>query len=273
MSERPDSSIEQVTALLHEMERDLASLQTEVDHGQRLSLVGTLAAGVAHEVNNLLTPARGYAQMLCDDDLDAALRRKAAGRVTDAIDAAARILEAVLEFSASGAIDETADVGETLQDAIDCLGGDLSRQGIRMIRSVPPGTRVAMTPIELQQVLLNLLLNARTALATRGGSLVVSAAERGDGSTLITVTDDGPGIPVAIADAIFEPFVSGAGRAGDSSGRSAGRRGGYGLGLAVCRRLIENANGSIAVTSRPGEGASFTVIVPTAKRVPCAKAG
>ena len=249
------------------MERDLDTLRNEVEHAQRLAAIGTIAAGVAHEINNLLTPVLGYLQLLesCPEDQD--IRRKAIDRSLSGIEAAAQVTRAMLDFSASDQEPPLANIAEALGATLDCLARDPAKDGIAFSSRVLPGLFVKMRPTALQQVLLNLILNACRVMRGRGGELRVEAANEPDATTIITVADTGPGIPEDIADRLFEPFVR-SGKADESGG--AGR--GSGLGLAVCKQLVEAAGGRIKAESTPGRGATFTIIVPT-HRAERAKAG
>jgi signal transduction histidine kinase len=119
-----------------------------------------------------------------------------------------------------------------------------------------------MNPLHLQQVLMNLLLNAQAAMTKcedgpKGGRLTVAAITRADGTVGIRVSDSGPGIPKEIAGRIFEPFVT-TKKPGSSGG-------GRGLGLAICRRLVEDAGGTITATSTQGRGTTFLVVLPSPK--------
>ena len=260
-------AVERVAAFQDELDR----LRREVDHNHRLTTVGTMAAGIAHEVNNLLTPALAYARLAELSPDDPELARKAIAKSISGIEAAARVLQAILEFTTASCRGGRAGVEASLQSALDCLGRDLDRRGIALHRSVPPGIDVAMSPLALLQVLLNLLLNAQRVLGA-GGEITVRALARGDGCTTISVADNGPGVSPEIADKLFEPFVTWS--AEDAGPKSdVDQRGGTGLGLAVCRRLVESAGGAIEVRSTPGEGATFVITVPSAPAEPLTKAG
>ena len=129
-----------------------------------------------------------------------------------------------------------------------------------------------MNPLSLQQVLMNLILNAQAAmrLSSSGSrqssenSLTIAAITRADGTVGIRVTDTGPGIPSEIAGRIFEPFVtSKKGNASSASNAS----GGSGLGLSICKRLVEQAGGSITAASTAGRGTTFLVVLPSHKQI------
>lgn len=262
MAERVARGLEP-EALRHlgRVEDELASLRRELDHTSRLASVGTLAAGVAHEVNNLLTPAMAYLQLAEERPHDAAIQQKAMRAARSGIAGAAKILQALLGFSSAGAStagtrpDQPSSVRRALQSACDCLG-DLERRGIQLRTDLTDSHLAMIDPLALQQVMLNLLLNSRRALAGRGGTISVSA--RRDRSRLvITFSDDGPGIPPQILDHIFEPFVTAPLEGCDEDSPA-----GTGLGLAICRRAVEQAGGSIGARSAPGRGATFTITLP-----------
>src|SRR5690606_7667855 len=131
-------------------------------------------------------------------------------------------------------------------DSIACLARDPRKEGIELIIDVPD-VLVSISEQALQQVLVNLLLNAKTAMARKGGQLRITARIE-DAQVHIDVADTGPGIPPQIADRLFEPFVMhGCGEQGGSAQRK-----GTGLGLSICRDLIRTAGGSIHATSAPG---------------------
>lgn len=260
----------------------LDRLEGEIEHTQRLATLGTLAAGVAHEINNLLTPVISYAQMAKADPGDAVQVAKALDRIIRGADAVARIVQAVLGFAAAeDGQPDAANVADTIRECLDCLARDPSKDGIKLIMRIDPNTCVQMPPLSLQQVLLNLIINACNAMRPRGGELRIDAApaparERPghdalsrvgparDGSVIITIADTGPGLPRDLLDRLFEPFVSRpTATACSESPGPLRKQGGTGLGLSVCRRLIDAARGTINATNGPS-GAIFTLTLPIA---------
>ncbi|MHC5002352.1 MAG: sensor histidine kinase [Planctomycetota bacterium] len=248
------------------IERQLESVQAELDsieqqlgHAQRLASIGTLAAGVAHEINNVLTPVLSYAHIARGRPDDSELQAKAYDKIIAGVESACEIVQAVLNFAKDREEEAAADVGAVLEGALRCLARDPEKDGITLATDVPPDSIVRIRPLALQQVLLNLLLNATAVLRTaRGGSISIRASQTGDGHVRIDVSDNGPGIPEDVAARIFEPFVS----TKEQDGAGSGARGGAGLGLMVSRRLIEHAGGTIAVDTEPGQGATFTLVLP-----------
>ena len=237
-------------------ETTLAVLRRELEHMQRLATLGTLAAGIAHEMNNILTPVLAYAQLAQSNPADSDLRAKALERTIAGVESVSRIADAILGFARNDDQVERAKVKAQIEAALACLGRDPVRDGVNLVVSVSPEAEVRIGPLALQHVLLNLILNALAALDGKGGEVRITAQRKG-AKTRITVADTGPGIPKEVAAKLFEPFVTSHARPGN------GGAGGSGLGLAVSKRLIESAGGTIEVSSSPGHGATLTVTLPT----------
>lgn len=256
------SAEQDILARLQKAEADLAALRKELDHSHQLATLGTLTAGIAHEINNILTPVLAYAQLAVANPHDSTLRGKALQRAISGVESAARITEAVLGFARQEDVDLHADLVEVIESTIACLGRDPERDGIDLLIEVHKGARVAIRPLALQQVLLNLMINALTAMAGRRGQLRIAAAEAVNDMTVIKVADTGPGVPPEVADRLFDPFVSSHPR---KSADRKSRHGGSGLGLAICKRLVEGSGGTIVLDPpTPGSGAVFTITLPTA---------
>jgi signal transduction histidine kinase len=253
---------------LAKAEADLESLRKELDHTHQLATLGTLTAGIAHEINNILTPVLAYAQMAVGNPEDAALQAKALDRAIAGVESASRIIEAVLGFARADEATRPANISRVIEASLACLGRAPERDGVSLTLEVDPEAMVSIRPLALQQVMLNLVLNAVTALQGSRGELRIIVAPQEDGTTQIKVADNGPGIPDKVASTLFEPFVTSRPRQG--GGGRPGEPGGSGLGLAICKRLIEDAGGSITVgpgcfesENPPGPGATFTITLAT----------
>ncbi|TVQ32772.1 MAG: sensor histidine kinase [Phycisphaeraceae bacterium] len=281
----PNPDAQRLLGRLSEMERRIAELEDELIGAQRLASLGTLAGAIAHEVNNILTPVLSYARMAqaAPDDLE--LGRKAIEKAELGALRATKVASAILGCLVDGREDQ-ACVKQAVEQAIACLVREPHRDGIELTVQVEEDCIAAIPEAALQQVLLNLLLNATKALRSVGGGRLHIRAHRstwntGDGPPLesieIAVRDSGPGIPRAVRDHLFEPLGRGVSRvrtarsASDQSQQAprsgsggGGGVGGVGLGLAICRRLVESAGGRITVQSGPGEGATFTITLPAA---------
>ncbi len=248
-------------------QKSLAVAQAELAHLHRLTTLGTLSAGLAHEMNNLLAPILGYTQLALQNPTDTALLLKSLTKAQDAAQQGVRVCGSVLSLSRSPEEDRLSNdsaqtsVASAAAATLDVLGWHEGRSDTAVNIHVEQGdVDVAMAPEALQQVLLNLFLNARQAMGSGG---VVTVTARGDTKTqtaMIEVRDNGPGIPPAKADALFEPFVS----LSHAAQRSPKR--GTGLGLWICRALIQAAGGSIEIEAMDAEqqGACFAMHLPLA---------
>lgn len=186
---------------------------------------------------------------------------------------------------------ERASVSSAIQESLACLARDPAKDGIALRLEAPSGLVAKMRPVALQQVVLNMVLNARRAMNPGGGELTIrgaSLSERPDpprgavcsSGNLATparratdpkhwiqleIIDTGCGMPPELLTRIFEPFVSQDRRLSGSGGtRAVGEERGSGLGLTLCRRLVEQVGGSVWVTSTPGAGSCFTLLLPAA---------
>ena len=142
------------------------------------------------------------------------------------------------------------------------LARDPEKDGIKLYIDIAPDACVCIRPLALQQVLLNLILNARAAMRGKPGELRITAQHCPFGISRISVSDTAPGINPSLASTIFQPFVTGQPTREVSNGSTVLT--GTGLGLALCKQLVEQAGGSIAGASLPGHGAKFTITLPTA---------
>ena len=239
---------EDVTQRLH--------LEEQLQQREKLSSIGLLAAGVAHEVNTPLTGVSSYTQMLLnmlpENDPKHALLlkvRRQAERATD-------IVNNLLNFSRTGSAAEFAgiDIHRVLDDTLQLLEPQLRRSDIEIVRdyaeNLPP---VHGNSVKLQQVFTNLILNARDSISNGNGRITL-ATRRGDDdeSLLIEVADSGVGIAPEDVAKIYDPFFT---------TKGVGR--GTGLGLAVTYGIVQEHSGHINVSSTPGLGTTFRIMLPT----------
>ncbi len=240
-------------AQLERLQAEIDRLRGQLTDSHRLSMLGIAAGMIAHEFNNILTPVLGYAKAALARPDDAALVRKALQQSASAVERASSIAEAVLSIAkGGGAAPEDCEIEACISAAVQSLGRDLRQDGIALSIEASEGMRAAISATALEQVLLNLLLNAREAMTPGGGQLAIRVGGCSTWNThaTIEVSDTGKGIPLQLRDRVFEPFVSGRGT---------------GLGLAVCRALVEAVGGSIRAEPRQGGGTTVIVELPSAQ--------
>lgn len=255
---------------IREMEGQISRLEADLDRTSRLATLGILAGMIAHEFNNLLTPVMSYSQLAIASPDDRELVAKALNRTVDGAQQLSRIASAILGFLRDDDQMAEADVNRVIDLTLECMAKDPQKAGISVVRRIPDGVRAGIRPICLQQVLLNLFLNAIEAMRGSGGELRVTGAVEPGGFVRLTVSDTGCGMTREMIEQAFRPL---AGRTKDSgpsippeaAGRPGARRG-HGLGLAICKRLIEEAGGSIQIDSQVGEGTTFSIRVPAARQ-------
>ena len=252
------NNAEQLMGELESIESNLRRLQQGLTRSHRLATLGTMASIVAHEFNNILTPVISYCQLAQQSPDDIVLQRKAIEKALAGAERAAQISGSMLGFSSDAHApgQEDCDVETMVHEALNCLARPPQRDGIELKLGIEPDCRVAMTPVSLQQMLLNLVLNARQAMRPRGGKLWISAWPEGR-RALIEVADTGPGIPEDLLPTVFEPFVTrrgGSDPEGDDESAD-----GTGLGLAVCKDLVSRAGGDISVVRSDATGTTFRI--------------
>jgi len=247
--------LDDITARV-ELERRLAQ-------AERLSSVGLLAAGVAHEVNTPLAVISNYTQLLAKqlpaDDPRAALVE----RITRQTFRASEIVGSLLNFSRGGSGRRVElDLNQVITETLALVEHPLRTAGIRVVSELADGLpAVAGDSGRLQQVFLNLILNARDAMP-HGGTLRLQTQCDGE-RVRAAVADSGVGIPEDARDRIFDPFFTT--KVPDRS-RQDGLASGTGLGLSVTYGIIQEHGGTIQVASEPGQGTCFYVEFPAVRR-------
>lgn len=232
---------------LRQANEELASSRHEVVRAARMASVGHLTAGMAHEIGNPLGALIGYLGLL-KSELAAGRSREIAGRALTEAERIDLLVRDLLDYAAPARGEaEDLDPAVVLRDAVAILDHQGVFATVTLIDLLPPALPpVRLARHKLQQVLVNLLLNARDA-CRQGGTVRLSGGQREDGIWL-TVADDGEGIPAERLPHIFDPFFT---------TKDPGK--GRGLGLAVCQRIVEEAGGRLEVHSEPGKGSAFTL--------------
>jgi signal transduction histidine kinase len=231
-------------------------LRQQLLQAQKLSSVGALASSVAHEFNNILTTIINYARMAVRAEEDPAARKQALEKILKGSQRAATIINSMLGFARNtSALRSRTDLASVVDEVLVLCEKDLSKHRIQVEKKFNGRPSAEVVPAQIEQVLLNLIINARQAMP-RGGRLKLEVRENPRLRMVeLKVADTGVGIPPERLRLIFEPFYTT--KEPDNNGH-----GGTGLGLSVCRQIIEQHNGRIRVESLVGKGSTFTVKLP-----------
>ena len=236
--------------------READQLRQQLLQAQKLSSVGALASSVAHEFNNILTTIINYAKLAQRPNQNEAARAQAIEKILKGSQRAATIISSMLGFARNTSTQrETTDIVGLVEEIIVLADKDLSKHRIHVDKKYHGRPKAFVVPAQIEQVLLNLIINARQAMP-RGGHLRIEVCENARTQMAeMSVSDTGIGIPPERLRLIFEPFYTT--KEPDSNGH-----GGTGLGLSVCRQIIEQHNGRVRVESLVGKGSTFTVKLP-----------
>jgi signal transduction histidine kinase len=236
---------------------ELRESREQVSRASRLSAVGTLAAGVAHEIRNPLVAVRTFLQLLPDRLADPEFLGRFRALTLDEVDRIARLTTELLTFARSHERKlRQVDMAVVVDQVVSLMAPEGTKHGVSIVLTSPgelPAVRGDSD--QLQQVVLNLVLNAVQAspAGTTVRVLVQQARNaRGEDEVRVEVADQGPGVPPENAEAIFAPFFS-------------TKDGSTGLGLAVAHQLIEEHGGRLRLGTPSGQGAVFTVVLPVAR--------
>lgn len=239
---------------LEQLTAENAALRQQLLRTQRLAALGTMSAMVAHEFNNILTPIISYAQMA---QRNPSMIAKALDRAYDGGQRATDICRAILGLAREEQPQAARlNVDQLISDALLALGRDPKRDSIEIVVRTPADLSIVTRRVELLQVLVNLLLNARSAVMDKKPPRRIEIAASGvNDDVIILVADNGVGIPRENIHRVFEPFFT-------TKPNAEGKPGGHGLGLAVCQEIVQSLEGEISVHSDPGNGATFTLVLP-----------
>jgi two-component system, NtrC family, sensor kinase len=239
----------------------LGETREQLAGSERMASVGRLAAGVAHEIGNPIAAIMGMHDLLDDSGIPDEDRADFLRRMRKETERIHVVVRDLLDYArpedgppSGGMAVAAASVAEVVDDTVGLVRVQKEWKGLELRVDVQAGLRVRLSPQRLTQVLLNLLLNAAAALSSRSASeprtITVRAASH-EGVARIEVEDDGPGVPAELRARIFDPFVT---------TKEVGS--GTGLGLAVCRGIVEGAGGRIELDAAYDKGARFVVHLP-----------
>lgn len=231
-------------------EQELETAEERVHAAEELASVGTLVAGLAHEIGTPMGVIQGHAKLL-EKAVDGDKARWRLQTIQEQIGRISKIIQSLLNMARPKATERMpVDLEPLIDTTLSFVSEKFKRRGIEVVREMQPTRSVTGDPERLQQLLLNLLLNAADAMP-EGGVLRVSLRPDGTKGASIRIADTGIGIEPDNLDRIFDAFYT---------SKEAGK--GNGLGLMVASRIVADHGGSIQVESRPGEGTEFHVRLP-----------
>jgi two-component system sensor kinase FixL len=242
-------------------EQRARALELRLAHVGRFNLMGEMAAGIAHEINQPLSAIATYAQaakrVLARDEPDLPMLSDICSKIDDQARRAGQVIDNLRKFIRKQEIEtQSLDVNRVVDDVLNLIEADAHSEGIpvklRLAEDLP---RVRADAVQLQQVLLNLTRNSVDSM--RGGlskerGIVIATGRSERGGVCVSVTDHGHGVSRQLGDNIFHPFVT-------------TKRDGLGVGLAISRTIVQSYDGSLAYSDNPGGGSVFTIELPAEK--------
>lgn len=227
----------------------------EIIQAERLAVIGRFAATIVHDFKNPLTIIGLAAELACSDDTAPPLRMKAQNKITRQVERMTNMLQELIDFTRPSG-QRPSLRGVNFARYMNPLAGEIKSEiadrGVKLVMTdPPPEVDVRLDPTRLSRVFYNLLNNAVEAMPD-GGKIFLRFVVRKD-DLLVEVEDTGPGIPAAIASSLFEPFTT------------HGKSHGTGLGLTICKKIIEDHGGKIWTSGQPGKGAAFSFTLPLAR--------
>lgn len=246
---RQKRAVERASMELAAVYRELQDNFEQMKRSERLYAIGQLSAGLAHEIRNPLASIAGAAPMLRKEALSGARRSELVEIIERECRRLNHLLTSFLDFARPRSPQyKPVDAGQLLNSVITLAAHAPSGGRLKLRAEVAPGLPTLECDQEqLQQVVLNLVINAMQAMPE--GGEVVLAARTQHGNVVIEVTDQGPGIPQESLDKIFDPFFT-------------TKENGTGLGLSVGHQIVEQHGGSLSAKNNEGGGATFTIVLP-----------
>jgi signal transduction histidine kinase len=228
--------------------RSISTAREDLIRQERISTIGRLATSIVHDLRNPLAAIYGGAEMLVDSDLSAMQTQRLAANIYRASRQIQDLLKELSDVTQGrGQGREVCRLREVVQAAYEPLASSAESRHVSVSIRVPEDVELPLDRSPMERVFQNLIGNAIEAMP-RGGSVVVQA-DRDQSQILVSVEDDGPGIPTEIADQLFQPFVT------------AGKKNGMGLGLALSRKTVLSHGGELWSEAKTG-GARFRLRLP-----------
>jgi two-component system nitrogen regulation sensor histidine kinase GlnL len=257
-----DVSLLEAIALQIGLNLRARQLERRASQTEKLISLGTLAAGLAHELRNPLVSIRTFTSLLPERGGDPDFQHEFGAIVQRDVNRIASIVENVAAFAENNKVEMKAvEMADVLRAVADILRAELQRSGVELNLPDEALPRVLGNYSQLLQVFLNLIQNAVQAFEGRpGGRITLSAWVRHQEAPspllCVSVIDNGPGIDPALLPRIFDPFIT-TKSTGDRRGKA-----GMGLGLAIVKRIVQHHHGDVEVSSTPGLGTVFRVLLP-----------
>jgi len=240
------------------LKKEGESLSEQLIQSQKMETIGTMASGVAHDFNNILTPILGSIELI-DKDPTSPKNKKRIDRIKNAATRAKNIVQQMLDLSRANKkpIMEIIHLEKLVEESLDLVSSSAGRD-IEIVSSIEPGIKVWGDSTKLNQVMVNLLMNAIHATAEKDVKGIISIkgaklTDKDGGVILISIEDNGCGMTKEFSNTIFEPFVS-----------TKGKGFGTGLGLSVAKNIINEMKGTIIVFSEVNLGSRFEIKIPSA---------
>lgn len=251
---------QQLEQRVAERTQELRTMQNKLSISDKMAAIGLLAAGVAHEFNNIIASMYGFAQIAAKND---EYKDRLIKIVLEQSKRACQITESLQSFSKQrGDTRELADVQEILESILYLSESSLVSEGIKIIKQYHPIPKLILNVSRMQQVFINIIVNARHAIE-KDGCITIRIDPNVDKKTVkLEFEDNGKGIPPDKIDKIFEPFYTTKGSFGG------GTQPGTGMGLALCYNIIKAHGGDISVRSTLGKGTCFTIVLPIPESAP-----
>ena len=241
------------------LQRQIEILEAELRHARRMAALGDLVSTTTHEFNNILTTIINYAKLGLRHK-DEASRDKALTKILAAAGRAEKITNGVLGMARNRGHERIpTDLTKLIESSLVLLEREMQKYRIQVVAQFEPAPLAYVCGNEIQQVLLNLLTNARQAMPRGGQILIRIAPDPANNTVDLTVRDTGAGIPPDVLPRIFDRYFS------TKQGPDATGKGGTGVGLSMCSEIIEAHQGKIRVESTVGVGTAFTLKLPAAK--------
>ncbi len=251
MMEKLDAYHQTMQSDIKKARERITDTERKLFHAQRLSTTGTLAAGIAHEINNPLGGMINAAEALRSGKLDAAKREQYIELIADGLSRVQGIVQKILHFRPQAFQPVPVGLRETVDRAVSFLEHKASRREVEILNEVEPDSEpVFGDPLELQQAILNVLMNAVDAVDAGKGRIHVSHRREG-GRVQISISDNGIGMTPEELEHCLDPFYT---------TKDAGE--GSGLGLPVAASIVENHGGRLLIKSEKGKGTTVTIDLP-----------